>query len=118
MANFKVTYTGYSKVIKRLCERVNGLASLGETHDTAYYGDLGKEAHDHSQLTTGNPHHVTAEDLGLEKVNSQIKAIMVVLGMIKVWWTHNNEPITDHEGVYLAFHGVSAPNVENNLLWH
>ena len=38
--------------------------------------------------------------------------------MLKVWATHNDEPIADHEGVYLSFHGVSAPDVENNLLWH
>ena len=118
MANFKITYTGHSKVITRLCERVNGLAALGETHENAYYGDLGKEAYDHSQLRSGNPHNVTAADLGLENVLSQIKAIMVAIGMIKTWWTHNDEPITDHEGVLLTFHGVSAPDVENNLLWH
>ena len=40
------------------------------------------------------------------------------IGMLKVWATHNDEPIADHEGVYLSFHGVSAPDVENNLLWH
>ena len=75
MANFKITYTGHSKVIKRLCERVNGLASLGETHENAYYGDLGKVAYDHSQLREGNPHNVTADDLGLGNVLNQIRAI-------------------------------------------
>ena len=118
MADFDINYTGDDKVIKRLCERVNHLASLGETHDNAYYGDRGKEAYDHSQLQSGNPHNVTAADLGLENVLSQIRAIMVAIGMLKFWQTHNDEPITDHQGVYLSFHGVSAPDVENNLLWH
>lgn len=40
-----------------------GLA-LGETQDTAYRGDHGKAAYDHSQMTSGNPHHVTAVDVG------------------------------------------------------
>ena len=39
--------------------------ALGETATTAYYGDKGKEAHDHSQITSGNPHGVTPEHLGL-----------------------------------------------------
>lgn len=118
MANPKITYEKNSKVIKRLCERVNNLAPLGEEHDNAYYGDKGKEAYDHSQLREGNPHNVTAADLGLENVLSQIRAIMIAIGMLKFWNTHNNEPITDHEGTYISFHGVSAPDVENNLLWH
>lgn len=37
--------------------------ALGETSSTAYRGDRGKTAYDHSQLTSGNPHHVTAEDV-------------------------------------------------------
>lgn len=39
--------------------------ALGETATTAYYGDKGKEAHDHSQITSGNPHGVTPKHLGL-----------------------------------------------------
>lgn len=38
---------------------------LGETSTTAYRGDRGKIAYDHSQLTSGNPHHVTVSDIGL-----------------------------------------------------
>lgn len=37
---------------------------LGETSDTAYRGDRGKEAYDHSQLKTGNPHGTVARDVG------------------------------------------------------
>jgi len=39
--------------------------SLGETSGTAYRGDRGKTAYDHSQVVTGNPHGTTAADLGL-----------------------------------------------------
>ena len=37
--------------------------ALGETSSTAYRGDRGKTAYDHSQ-TTGNPHGTTAADVG------------------------------------------------------
>jgi hypothetical protein len=42
---------------------------LGETSNTAYRGDRGKTAYDHSQ-TTGNPHGTTATDLGLGNVDN------------------------------------------------
>ena len=38
--------------------------ALGETSSTAYRGDRGKTAYDHSQITTGNPHGTTAADVG------------------------------------------------------
>ena len=43
---------------------------LGTTATTAYYGDKGKVAYDHSQLTSGNPHRVTKEDVGLSNVDN------------------------------------------------
>lgn len=42
--------------------------ALGETSSTAYRGDRGKTAYDHSQLTSGNPHNVTKSDVGLGNV--------------------------------------------------
>lgn len=42
--------------------------ALGETSSTAYRGDRGKTAYDHSQLTSGNPHNVTKSDVGLGSV--------------------------------------------------
>lgn len=38
--------------------------ALGETSATAYRGDRGKTAYDHSQKVSGNPHKVTAADIG------------------------------------------------------
>lgn len=51
--------------------------ALGETSSTAYRGDRGKTAYDHSQVTSGNPHNVTASDVGLGNVtnNAQVKAV-------------------------------------------
>ena len=47
---------------------LGGALQLGETSSTAYRGDRGKIAYDHSQLTSGNPHHVTATEVGLGNV--------------------------------------------------
>lgn len=42
--------------------------ALGETSASAYRGDRGKIAYDHSLLTSGNPHNVTKSDVGLSNV--------------------------------------------------
>jgi hypothetical protein len=42
--------------------------ALGETSSSAYRGDRGKIAYDHSQLTSGNPHNVSKSDVGLSNV--------------------------------------------------
>ena len=42
--------------------------ALGETSASAYRGDRGKTAYDHSQLISGNPHNVTKSDVGLSNV--------------------------------------------------
>jgi len=39
---------------------------LGETSSTAYRGDRGKTAYDHSQVVTGNPHGTTAADVPVD----------------------------------------------------
>lgn len=44
------------------------LLALGETASTAYRGDRGKIAYEHSQITSGNPHDVTKADVGLDNV--------------------------------------------------
>ena len=46
---------------------ISASLALGETSSTAYRGDRGKTAYDHSQ-TTGNPHSTTASDVGLGNV--------------------------------------------------
>ena len=51
-----------------------GGVSLGETSTTAYRGDRGKTAYDHSQITTGNPHGTTASDVGADPAGSAAAA--------------------------------------------
>lgn len=50
---------------------VSDTIALGETASTAYRGDRGKVAYDHSQLTSGNPHNVTKADVGLGSVENK-----------------------------------------------
>lgn len=49
---------------------ISASLALGETSSTAYRGDRGKTAYDHSQLTTGNPHGTTKADLSLSNVDN------------------------------------------------
>ena len=45
---------------------ISSSLALGETHSTAYYGDYGKTAYDHSQIVNGtNPHGTTANNVNL-----------------------------------------------------
>ncbi|WP_409969628.1 tail fiber protein [Bengtsoniella intestinalis] len=46
------------------CVPIGNDLALGETEATAYRGDRGKIAYDHSQVVTGNPHNVTAAQAG------------------------------------------------------
>ena len=49
---------------------ISSALALGETSSTAYRGDRGKTAYDHSQLTSGNPHSVTKSNVGLGNVDN------------------------------------------------
>lgn len=49
---------------------ISSSIALGETESTAYRGDRGKIAYDHSQITSGNPHTVTKSDVGLANVDN------------------------------------------------
>ena len=54
--------SGYAEISKSL--------ALGETINTAYRGDRGAIAYTHSQKTSGNPHGVTKNDVGLGNVDN------------------------------------------------
>lgn len=56
---------------------ISASLALGETSSTAYRGDRGKTAYEHSQLTSGNPHNVTKSDVGLGNVGN-FKAVSTV----------------------------------------
>lgn len=48
--------------------------ALGNTSSTAYRGDRGKAAYDHSQIMAGNPHGTTKSHLGLGNVENKSSA--------------------------------------------
>ena len=60
--NLQYRWTGTQYV------EISSSLALGETSSTAYRGDRGKIAYDHSQKTSGNPHNVTKSDVGLGNV--------------------------------------------------
>lgn len=49
---------------------ISASIALGETASTAYRGDRGKIAYDHSQIINNNPHNVTKNDIGLGNVDN------------------------------------------------
>jgi len=53
-----------------LKQDISSALALGESSSTAYRGDRGKIAYDHSQLTSGNPHNVSKTDVGLSNVDN------------------------------------------------
>ncbi len=44
--------------------------TLGTTHENAGYGDESRAAYNHSQLMSGNPHHISKTDVGLGNVDN------------------------------------------------
>ena len=55
---------------------ISDTLALGETSSTAYRGDRGKAAYDHSLLTSGNPHNVSKSDVGLGNVDNKSAATL------------------------------------------
>jgi hypothetical protein len=50
---------------------ISASLALGDTSSTAFAGDKGKTAYEHSQKTSGNPHKVTKSDVGLSNVANE-----------------------------------------------
>ena len=71
----KIYYDGSNKAIKRIAEILNTKPGLGDNHEDAYYGDYGKLAYLHSQLRSGNPHNVTAAELGLDGIGNRVSLL-------------------------------------------
>ena len=57
---------------------------LGNDANNAYWGDKGKIAYDHSFVVVGNPHNVTAADIGLGNVNNTSDANKPISGDVAV----------------------------------
>lgn len=98
------------KITRQIMELINAYegVELGETHDKAYYGDLGKEAYEHSQLTSGNPHRVSLEDLGIANLPSRVDSLMKAFGTLTPWTEHSaGDELTTHTGETIYFQTTS-----------
>lgn len=99
---------------------ISSALALGETSSTAYRGDRGKAAYDHSQAATGNPHAVTYAQLGGTKPTytyTEVGAAASGHGHSGVYSVVSH----DHSGVYsIAAHthtGVYEP-ANSNIQTH
>ena len=93
-----------------------GLA-LGETQDTAFRGDHGKTAYEHSQMTSGNPHNVTATDVGLGNVNNTSDADKPVSTAQQTALDLKQSKLTGTQGQYVGFNSNGeAEAVESPVL--
>jgi hypothetical protein len=63
---------------------ISSSLALGETSSTAYRGDRGKTAYDHSQIILGNPHGTTKADVGLGNADNTSDATKNVLSATKL----------------------------------
>jgi hypothetical protein len=61
---------------------ISASLALGETSSTAYRGDRGKTAYDHSQVTTGNPHGTTASDVGAAATSHAHSGTDITSGLV------------------------------------
>lgn len=83
-----------------------GGVSLGETSATAYRGDRGKIAYDHS-LSQGNPHNTTTSDIteGTNKYFTDLRVRNTVLtGLVKT----NSSNVTNTDTVEVAVGKLAA----------
>lgn len=58
--------------------------ALGETSSTAYPGDKGKIAYEHSQIKNGNPHGITKQKLGVVETYTNADPLLNNVGGILV----------------------------------
>ena len=115
---YKINYTGKSKVIKRIVDKLNNLAPLGIEHHEAFYGDWGNEAYLHSLLKESNPHNVNLNDLGIEYLPRQVSMALEAIGVVDYWADHD---LVDDEIAYMADHDddlICFRSTSNLLAWH
>lgn len=64
---------------------ISASLALGTTSSTAFRGDQGNAAYQHSQITSGNPHGTTADDVGAApSSHTSVVASASALGHVKV----------------------------------
>lgn len=104
--NFTYRWSGSAYV------EISQSLALGETSSTAYRGDRGKTAYEHSQLTSGNPHNVTKSDVGLANAENKTFANGVADSTHSA--TSKTTPIDDDE---LPLLDSAAGNILKKITW-
>lgn len=94
--------------------RVDEGVQLGETSDSAYRGDRGKSAYDHSQIVTGNPHGTKYEDLD----NVSVIVQTLTAGSTSLTFTDSNITSNSIFNIYTNVFGIapSSATQSNNSL--
>lgn len=138
-----IHYHGNSKVIKKICELLNKrmgfvrdvtrngvsvldddlvahiqVPELGTSHENAGYGDYADTAYQHSQMTSGNPHNVTLDDLGIPGIADQMQMVLQAIGAAANLATSGS---TEEDPTYIVTHDgdyISMRTVANVLAWH
>jgi len=91
---------------------ISSSLALGETSTTAYRGDYGKTAYDHTQIISGNPHGTTASQVGAPSgsgVCSGTNTGDQDLGaLVPNSRTINNKPLTSN--ITLTASDINAPS--------
>lgn len=87
---------------------ISASLALGETSSTAYRGDRGKTAYDHSQLTSGNPHHVTKSDVGLGNADNTADADKNVLSATKLTTARTIDGVSFDGSAGIIHYGVCS----------
>lgn len=92
--------------------RINAKVDLGETSSTAYRGDRGKVAYDHSQ-TTGNPHGTTKANISLGNVDNTSDANKPVSTATQTALNAKQDKITNTAN--RLFYGSGTPGALNQI---
>lgn len=102
---------------------LGGALQLGETSSTAYRGDRGKTAYDHSQITDGrNPHNTTADNVNLKVPisalsGSKLDVESTLYGLYnKSYLTDDTTETTIDDADYIPFYDTSA-SAKKKISW-
>lgn len=78
---------------EQLPDKLQNSLELGDTSSTAFRGDYGNIAYEHSKIVKGNPHNVTLQDLNISLTSDIINALpddMQVIQNLLDTHTHTN----------------------------
>lgn len=91
-----------------------GTLILGETSTTAYRGDRGKEAYDHSNVT-GNPHGTTYQDVGADRSGAADAALVSANGYADQKMSESYQNATAYTDTAIANLINGAPSTLDTL---